>query len=289
MPTSSALGLDFDRRLPALLDAVTLDDVHDVARTFLSPDRAAIWVAGPPAREATARAGRVTAAVFFDVDFTLIYPGPTFQRRGLSRVRRAPRPRSRPGALRFGAVSAAAPILDAAQGDIYDPAIFHRYTAKIISAMGGSGPGVEPCAVEIYDEWATNHHFEMYDDVPDALRAIAARGIRIGLISNSHRCLASFQEHFELDGFIAAAISSSNHGYLKPHPSIFEAALRLMGVPAGEAVMVGDSVGQDIDGARGVGMRAVLVRRGADDEPFGGDVDAEVPVIHSLRDLLPLL
>ncbi len=53
--------------------------------------------------------------------------------------------------------------------------------------------------------------------------------------------------------------------------------------------MVGDSVGQDIEGARRVGMRAVLVRRGAHDEPFGRDVDAEVPVIHSLRQLLPLL
>jgi zinc protease len=45
------LGLDYDRRLPALVDAVTLDEVTDVARTFLSSDRAAIWVAGPPARE----------------------------------------------------------------------------------------------------------------------------------------------------------------------------------------------------------------------------------------------
>jgi zinc protease len=43
------LGLDFDQRLPGLLDAVTLDEVHDVARTFLVPDRAAIVVAGPPA------------------------------------------------------------------------------------------------------------------------------------------------------------------------------------------------------------------------------------------------
>jgi zinc protease len=43
------LGLDFDQRLPGLLNAVSLDDVHDVARTFLAPDRAAIVVAGPPA------------------------------------------------------------------------------------------------------------------------------------------------------------------------------------------------------------------------------------------------
>lgn len=230
----------------------------------------------------------MTTAVCFDVDFTLIYPGATFrgegyrrfgQRHGLT-LEEARFPR---------AVSAAAPILDAAQGDIYDPAIFYRYTAQIIRAMGGEGPAVEACAVEIYEEWATNRHFEMYDDVPDVLAEIAGRGIRIGLISNSHRCLASFQEHFELERFISAAVSSSQHGYLKPHPSIFQAALHLLGVSAGEAVMVGDSLGQDIEGARRVGMRAVLVRRGAADEPFGREVDAEVPVIHSLRQLLPLL
>jgi len=230
----------------------------------------------------------VTTAVCFDVDFTLIYPGPTFRSEGYRRF-----------GVRHGldldesvfdrAVASAAPILDAAQGDIYDPAIFHRYTAQIIRAMGGDGSGVEPCAVEIYDEWATNHHFEMYEDVPDVLRAIAARGIRIGLISNSHRCLASFQSHFELQGLVSAAVSSSQHGYLKPHPSIFQAALHLLGVPAGEAVMVGDSVGQDIEGARRAGMRAVLVRRGSADEPFGGVVEGDVPVITSLRELLPLL
>ena len=49
---------------------------------------------------------------------------------------------------------------------------------------------------------------------------------------------------------------------MKPHPSIFQAALRLVDVPASEAVMVGDSVSQDIEGALRAGMRAVLVYRG---------------------------
>ena len=230
----------------------------------------------------------MTSAVFFDVDFTLIYPGPTFRGSGYREFGERHGLALDPSRFE-SAVRSAAPILDAAQGDIYDPAIFHRYTATIIEAMGGRGPGVESCAVEVYDEWASNRHFEMYDDVPDVLKAIDARAIRIGLISNSHRCLATFQSHFELDGLVTAAISSSNHGYLKPHPSIFEAALRLMNVPAAESVMVGDSVGQDIAGARGIGMRAVLVRRGSADQPFGGDVNPEVPIIHSLHDLLPLL
>ena len=228
------------------------------------------------------------AAVCFDVDFTLIYPGPTFRGEGYRQFGERHGMTLDPE-LFEAAVIAAAPILDAAQGDIYDPDIFYRYTARIIRAMGGDGPAVEPCAIEVYDEWASNRHFEMYDDVPDALRAIAGRGIRIGLISNSHRCLASFQSHFELEGLISAAVSSSQHGYLKPHPSIFNAALQLLGVEPPDALMVGDSVGQDIAGARRVGMRAVLVRRGAEDQPFGGAVDPQVPVIRSLDELIPLL
>ena len=60
-------------------------------------------------------------------------------------------------------------------------------------------------------------------------------------------------EHFELEGLIDAAVSSSQHGYMKPHPSIFEAALSLAGVRAEDAVMVGDSLTHDIEGAGQLG------------------------------------
>ncbi|MGH9412096.1 MAG: M16 family metallopeptidase, partial [Vicinamibacterales bacterium] len=43
------LGMDYDRRLPSMLGAVTLDDVHAAAASVLDPDRASIAVAGPPA------------------------------------------------------------------------------------------------------------------------------------------------------------------------------------------------------------------------------------------------
>ena len=144
---------------------------------------------------------------------------------------------------------------------MYDAEIFVRYTGRIIEEMGGTGSAVADCAREIYDEWAENQHFFLYDDVPPVLRELASRGLKIGLISNSHRPLASFQQHFELEGLITAAVSSSEHGYMKPHPSIFAAALTLAGVEASESVMVGDSLSHDIDGARRVGMRGVLVHR----------------------------
>jgi zinc protease len=41
------LGLDFDVRLPALVSAVTDEQVHEAARRLLDPTRAAVSVAGP--------------------------------------------------------------------------------------------------------------------------------------------------------------------------------------------------------------------------------------------------
>jgi len=230
-----------------------------------------------------ARSPSKTRAVFFDVDFTLIYPGPRFQASGYHDF-----------CTRYGIVVDPGKfdraVADAATGldprdDIYDAQLYVDYTKRIIEGMGGSGPAVEAAAREIYDEWAACRHFSMYDDVPEVLREIHDAGIKIGLISNSHRCLASFQSHFDLEGLFDVTLSSVEHGYMKPHRSIFEAALTSVQVPPAEAVMVGDSLTQDVDGARRLGMRGVLVARSGPP----ADAPDDVPVIQSLRELPPLL
>jgi HAD superfamily hydrolase (TIGR01549 family) len=226
-------------------------------------------------------------AVLFDVDFTLIYPGPTFRGEGYQAF--CARYGMDVDASKFEAgVASAAPLLNSPD-DVYDPEIFIAYTNHIIEKMGGVGPRIDDCSREIYREWAACQHFELYDDVPAVLRQLAEDGLRIGLISNTHRCLASFQSHFELQGLISATVSSSDHGLMKPHPSIFSAALQLLDVPAPAAVMVGDSVKHDVEGALGVGMRAVLLNRGDSAAPAVVREDHRVPVIRSLRELPALL
>jgi putative hydrolase of the HAD superfamily len=233
-----------------------------------------------------------TRAVVFDVDFTLIFPGPRFCGEGYRDFCAQHGIAVDPG-LFDRAVASAAPLLDGPDATRYRAEIFVAYTRHIVEEMGGRGadPSVlDHCAREIYEEWASCRHFELYDDVAPVLRELARRGLRVALISNSHRCLESFQSHFELDGLIAAALSSSEHGAMKPHASIFRATLELIDVAPVDALMVGDSVRHDIDGALAAGMRAVLLHRGRDDHPSAADLGARgIPIIGSLHDLVRLL
>jgi putative hydrolase of the HAD superfamily len=227
----------------------------------------------------------VTRAVFFDVDFTLIFPGPTFQAEGYRRACAAAGIVVDPA--KFDAATAASSvILDEVEEQIYNHDLFVHYTASIIEHMGGRGEKVIDVARQIYDQWSVNHHFELYDDVAPVLGELGKRGLIVGAISNSHRSLDAFCEHFSLSRLITVSVSSANHGYMKPHRSIFETALAKAHVTAGEAVMVGDSIAHDIDGALAAGMRAILLRRSGE-RP--SDLPPGLPVITTLTELPSLL
>ena len=118
----------------------------------------------------------MTRAVFFDVDFTLIHPGPDVPGRRLPGVLRAARHRR---STRRGSTRAVGRgLADAAKrgGGIYDPAIFIRYTRRDHRGDGRRGRRRWTRArKDIYDEWAACRHFTLYEEVPDVLRAIRAR------------------------------------------------------------------------------------------------------------------
>ena len=99
--------------------------------------------------------------------------------------------------------------------------------------------------------------------------------LRIGLVSNGQRDLDEFTRHHALD--VDAVVGSKAHGRTKPHPSIFVAALQALEVAPDETAMVGDSYEDDIEGARSLGMRAILLDRD------GLHVDAEDRIDTLLR------
>ena len=130
-------------------------------------------------------------------------------------------------------------------------------------------------------------NWHVYPDVHPALDGLAARGLLIGAVSNWVWNLPELLHDLDLVrhfGFVAA---SARIGYEKPHRRIFEWALEQARVEAGEALHVGDHLDADVAGAAAVGIGAVLIDR--ERRYTADEVPAEVPVIHSLEELLPIV
>jgi putative hydrolase of the HAD superfamily len=125
--------------------------------------------------------------------------------------------------------------------------------------MGGNSERAYQCAVEMTRAWEHAHNFDIFEDVLPTLAELRRHGLRIGLVSNTGRDLDEFVRHHGLD--VDAAISSGRHGKTKPHPTIFRAALELLAVAPEAAVMVGDSLDDDVEGARAAGIRGLLLDR----------------------------
>jgi len=197
-------------------------------------------------------------AVLFDVDFTLARPGPELMPEGY--VSCAERYGLTLDFSRYEEARTAAladlkrhPDLD------HDEEIWIAFTERIVQGMGGEPPASHEVAVELTARWQRHENFELYDDVQPVLAELRRGGVKIGLVSNSARDIREFALHHALA--IDAGISSFHHGKTKPHASIFRVVLELLEVAPEDAAMVGDTVEDDIDGALGVGMHAVLVDR----------------------------
>jgi putative hydrolase of the HAD superfamily len=199
----------------------------------------------------------VLRAVVFDVDFTLARPGPDLGPEGYRALGRRHGLELDPARYEEARAAAFAEVKRHPELD-HDEEIWVLFTERIIRGMGGEGD-TYAAAVEMESRWAQSVHFELYDDALPVLDFLRDRGFKIGLLSNSSRDLNEFVTHHSLRA--DAVLTSHAHGKTKPHESIFRAMLDLLGVAPAEAVMVGDTVDDDIEGARAVGMRAVLLDR----------------------------
>jgi HAD superfamily hydrolase (TIGR01549 family) len=219
-------------------------------------------------------------AVLFDVDFTLVKPGPDLGPEGYRRL-----------GERYGLQLDPARYADARAAAVeglqrhpelrHDEEVWFTFTERIIRGMGGDSDAARDLAVEMTLLWERSEYFDLYDDVLPVIRELRAQRLKLGLVSNSGRDLDEFGAHHALD--VDCAVTSRTHGWTKPHPTIFQAALELLGVSAAEAAMVGDSVEDDVEGALALGMRALLVDR--EDRYAESDTPA---VVERLRDLWSL-
>jgi putative hydrolase of the HAD superfamily len=127
---------------------------------------------------------------------------------------------------------------------------------------------------------AKSARWVLYDDALPAIKTLKQRGLVLGLISN----IILSRAGAGLESYLDLVVTSKEVGADKPEPAIFLAALERAGVNAQEAIYVGDQYQTDVLGARGVGIRPILIDR-FDLEPEVSDC----PRIHSLAELTSYL
>jgi len=117
-------------------------------------------------------------------------------------------------------------------------------------------------------------------DVVPALEALRARGLRLVVVSNANGTLLAHMDRIGMTARFDVILDSADEGVEKPDPRFFEIALARSGAHKETTIHVGDLYYVDVMGARGAGLRGVLLDE-ADLRP-----DADCPRIRSLAELV---
>ena len=125
----------------------------------------------------------------------------------------------------------------------------------------------------------------LYEDVLPTLDRLRQMDLKMGIISNWDTPLHAMVEELGLAPYFEIIVASHDQRVqsAKPDTAIFEYALNAVGVPAKEAIHVGDSFEADIMGAHATGLRAFLLDR---DGTQTGRWSETIQTLHALPDLL---
>lgn len=151
-------------------------------------------------------------------------------------------------------------------------------------ALADQGIDDARLADELAERYGTERRarHELFDDVAGALSHLKASHL-MALVTNGAACLQ--REKLAASGlsdYFEAVVVSADLGVAKPDVSVFEYALAQLGVDSADAVMVGDSISKDVDGALAAGLGAIWVNRSGSSAPPNR---ADLVEISTLSDL----
>jgi putative hydrolase of the HAD superfamily len=156
--------------------------------------------------------------------------------------------------------------------------------ASTLGELGIEDPSGK-LAGALYTKFTQYESYRLFPDAIPTLMAIKGAGMLVGLISNFEEWLEGMLIEMEVAGLFDLMVISGKEGVEKPDPAIFQLALDRSGIPADKAVYVGDHPRIDAEGARAVGMGAVLIdRRGRYPTYEGvriGTLDQLIPMLEA--------
>ncbi len=135
-------------------------------------------------------------------------------------------------------------------------------------------------AHEMYRSFREGRLDRVHPDTMPALEGLRDMGVELGVVSNFATHLEGVLERLGLREFFGFVIVSSKVGLAKPDRRIFDLAVECAGRPRNRLLYVGDHFEDDIEGARGAGLDAVLIDR------EGRQPHAPCPRIASLLELV---
>ena len=146
-------------------------------------------------------------------------------------------------------------------------------------------PGAELSVDDVLAALLAALRFQAFPDVLPGLTRLRRAGLRLVVVSNWDVSLHDRLAETGIAGLVHGAIASAELGAPKPDPAIFAHALTMAGVPAAEAIHAGDSLREDVEGARAAGVEPVLVCREGEPPPAARGV----PTVGSLLELAELV
>lgn len=167
-----------------------------------------------------------------------------------------------------------------------DPSLerLRRRCAEVVTRELARGlDGELPGPAEMTEVLLASIRFTRFADVEPVLGELKRRGLRLVVVSNWDVSLHAVLDRLGVAAHLDGIVTSAEVAVRKPAPEIFERALALAGARPAEARHVGDSLEEDVAGARAAGIDPILIRRGSEATPAG------VPVISSLAELPALV
>jgi putative hydrolase of the HAD superfamily len=156
----------------------------------------------------------------------------------------------------------------------------HRACAEVIREALRDHPAVARAdGGELTAALLASLRFRVFEDVLAALRESRRRGVRCVVVSNWDVSLHDVLHRVGLAEHLDGILTSAETGARKPAREIFLRALELARAAPEQARHVGDSLEEDVAGARAAGIEPVLLLRGGGPRPPG------VRTIATLREL----
>lgn len=163
-----------------------------------------------------------------------------------------------------------------------------QHISAVVSELG-----VAPSDGLIADLVATErlrleNSVKLYPNTVPTILHLAAKGFRLGLLSNASDGAAIPITHLRIDRFFHRLILSHEVGLLKPDPAIYRLACQLLKVSPDETMFVADGGFGELDAAHDLGFFTVLIEQENQSKDYGCSTRYDVK-IHDLRELESIL